>query len=224
MGRYERSVVPRLIDVAPGLALLLACLALSAHAREDVRLVETRAIAVEENAAASHRLRLSLSVFQGGRWSLDEIAAAATASGRLLSQCGVALSSVDLHVVQAPRRFHVYATPASRELLRRLPVSKPAIFFAEDTRNDPPFDAEAIGRANAATRPELADTVWVAHGARDLPQALAHELVHLLSDSGAHSDAPDNLMHAETSARATRLTPAQCERMRSRGTASGLLG
>lgn len=208
---------------AAALAVLLACLAAPAHAQEEIRLVETRAIAGMENPAASHGLRLSLYVFLGGRWSPDEIASAATTSGRLLSQCGVALSSAELHVVQAPRRFHVYATPASRELLRRMRVPKPAIFFVDDTLNDPPFDAEAIGRANAASRPELADTVWIAHGARDLPQALAHELVHLLSDSGAHSEAPGNLMRSETSPRNTRLTPAQCARLRSHGAANGLL-
>ena len=211
------------MNASARLAIVLSCLALSAHAQEEIHLIETRAIAGKEDPAASHGLRLSLYVFQGGRWSQDEIAAAATASGRLLSQCGVALFSADLHVVQAPRRFHVYATPGSRELLRRLPVRKPAVFFVDDTRNDPPFDAEAIGRANAATRPELVDTVWVAHGARDLPQALAHELVHLLSDSGEHSEAPENLMRAETSPRNTRLTPPQCKRLRSHGVANGLL-
>ena len=61
------------------------------------------------------------------------------------------------------------------------------------------------------------------YGARDLPQVLAHELVHVLSDSGAHSEEPDNLMRADTSPRATGLTDAQCERLRTRGEANGLL-
>jgi len=205
------------------LAIVLACLAAPAHAQEEIRVVETRVLSGAESPNASHRLRLSLYAFHGGRWSQEEIAAAVMASGPLLAQCGVAVSGAELRVVQAPRRFHVYATPAARELLRRMPVRKPAIFFVDDTLNDPPFDAEAIGRANAASRPELADTVWVAHGARDLPQALAHELVHLLSDSGAHSDAAENLMRAETSPRNTRLTRAQCEAMRLRGAENGLL-
>jgi hypothetical protein len=205
------------------LAAVLLCMAASARAQEEIRIVETRVLAGMEKPDASHRLRLSLYVFQGGRWPQEEIAAAATASAGLLAQCGVGLSRVELSVVQAPRRFRVYATPVSRELLRRMPVRKPAIFFVDDTLNDPPFDAEAIGRANAATRPELADTVWVAHGTRDLPQVLAHELVHLLSDSGEHSDAAENLMRAETSPRNTRLIRAQCERMQRRGAANGLL-
>jgi hypothetical protein len=202
---------------------VLACLTAPAHAQEEIRVVETRSLPGAGDPGASHRLRLSLYAFHGGRWLHEEIAAAVTASGRLLGQCGVGLSRVDLSVVQAPRRFRVYATPTSRELLRRLPVRKPAIFFVDDTLNDPPFDAEAIGRANASTRPELADTVWVAHGTRDLPQALAHELVHLLSDSGEHSDATENLMRADTSPRDVQLTAGQCERLRSHGTANGLL-
>lgn len=205
------------------LVVVLACLAAPANAQEEIRVVETRVLPGAEEPSASHRLRLSLYAFHGGRWSHEEIAAAVTVAAGLLAPCGVALPRVELSVVQAPRRFHVYATHVSRELLRRLPVRKPAIFFVEDTLNDPPFDAEAIGRANAATRPELADTVWVAHGTRDLPQALAHELVHLLSDSGEHSDAAENLMRADTSPRNTRLTRAQCERMQLRGTANGLL-
>jgi hypothetical protein len=108
-------------------------------------------------------------------------------------------------------------------LLQDLQVSKPAIFFVDETLNRPAYDAEAIGLANAATRPELANTVWVAHGARDLPLALAHELAHVLSDSGEHSEEPRNLMRAATSPENTRLSDAQCRRLRERGEANGLL-
>ena len=155
---------------------------------------------------------------------LQELAAAVAETADLLRQCDVSLARAELRVVEAPPRFRVYFTPVSRELLARLPATKPAVFFVDDTRNDPAFDAEAIGRGNSAGRPELAGTVWVAYGARDLGKALAHELVHLLADSGAHSDVPGNLMRAETSPANTRLTPAQCARLRARGEANGLLG
>ena len=212
--------------VLPGwhLALLLATGA-PACAAEEIRVIETRSLPAGQARAPrpSHGLQLSLYLFRGARWSPEDVAAAALESARLLGQCGVALTSAGLHVVQAPPRFHVYFTPVSRELLRRLPVVKPAVFFVDDTHNTPAFDAEAIGRGNATGRPELADTVWVAHGARDLPLALAHELVHVLSDSGEHSDEPGNLMRNETSPNNTGLTGAQCERLRSRGEANGLL-
>lgn len=172
---------------------------------------------------ASHELRLWVYAFRGTQWSPDEIEAAVTQSGRLLAQCGVVLQHAGLRVLDVPPRFHVYSTPVSRELLRQVTVTKPAVFFVEDTRNRPAYDAEAIGRSNASSRPELADTVWIAHGARDLPQVLAHELVHVLSDSGEHSDEQANLMAADTSKNNTALSAAQCERLRSRGETNGLL-
>ena len=174
-------------------------------------------------AAPTHWLQLHLYFFAGTRWQRDDIVAAVRQAMPLLAQCGVALVRAELKLIEAPREFHFYSTPASTRLLRAMKVAKPAIFFVEDTKNEPAFDAEAVGRANSALRPELADTVWIAHGARDLPLALAHELVHLLSDSGEHSNEPGNLMLPETSPANTRLSAAQCERLRVRGTSNALL-
>ena len=219
-------VLRRVAAALPRLALLAACLALPATAADDIRIVETRAIALEParpDPGASHRMGLLLYGFAGSRWLPEEVAAAALASASLLAQCGVELSRAELRLVQAPRRFRFYSTPVSRELMRRIEIPRPAVFFVDDTLNSPAYDAEAIGRANAARRPELADTVWVAYGARDLPQALAHELVHVLSDSGEHSEEPGNLMRAETSPLNTRLSETQCARLRGRGEANGLL-
>ena len=193
---------------------------------EEIRVMESHPVAAASSRPSegtSHELRLFLYVFEGGRWDRDVAVKAALEAASLLRQCGVALSSAELSIIKAPSRFRYYATEASRELLRRLPVSKPAIFFVDDTLNSPSYDAEAIGRANAATRPELADTVWVAHGARDLPIALAHELVHVLSDSGQHSEEPGNLLGDATSPQSTRLTAEQCREVRTRAGANGLL-
>ncbi len=84
-------------------------------------------------------------------------------------------------------------------------------------------EAEAIGRGNSRSRPELADTVWIVHDARDPGVALAHELAHVLLDSGEHSDEPGNLMRDETTPQNTRLSAVQCERLRASGAAHGLL-
>jgi hypothetical protein len=205
---------------------LLLVAATAALAAEPVRVVETRAVPRSElpvARAASHDLRLSLYAFQGARWAPHEILAAVPDAARVLTQCGVALAGAELRVLAAPRRFHFYSTPASSELLREIAVAKPAVFFVDDTLNRPAYDAEAIGLENAATRRELTNTVWFAWGARDLPLALAHELVHVLSDSGEHSEESGNLMRAETSPQNTHLSEAQCERMRARGEANGLL-
>lgn len=226
----DEDVTVRGIDCPSGWFLRSACLVallvgtLPAFGVDEIRIVATRNIPVERAPTeATHELKLSLYVFRGTRWSNQEILAALPEGAGLLGQCGVALSRAELHVVEAPSRFRYYHTPLSRELLRRLKVSKPALFFVDDTRNNPAFDAEAIGRENAVTQPELADTVWIAHDARDLPQIIAHELVHVLSNDGSHSTEPGNLMRATTSWRNTRLTQAQCLRLRSRGESNGIL-
>ena len=203
-----------------------AQIASGAPAAEGIRIVETHSVFAEQwdgTTAATHELRLHLYLFQDTRWRSADIVAAVWEATPLLAQCGVALPGAELRLIEAPREFHFYSTPVSRTLLRSMKIPRPAVFFVEDTRNQPAFDAEAIGRGNSATRPELADTIWVVFGARDLPQALAHELVHLLSDSGEHGTEPDNLMLPESSPRNTRLSSAQCERLRARGEANGLL-
>ena len=73
----------------------------------------------------------------------------------------------------------------------------------------PAFDAEAIGRGNSGSRPELRDTVWIALGSRDLGIVLAHELAHVLMDSGEHSDEPGNLMRDETAPENTHPCPSE---------------
>jgi predicted metalloendopeptidase len=69
----------------------------------------------------------------------------------------------------------------------------------------------------------MADTVWIVSGARDLPVVIAHELAHVLADSGNHSDEAGNLMREETTNDGTRLTAAQCEAIVTTASANGLM-
>jgi hypothetical protein len=214
----------RLRDPRALLGCVLVLLTASTPAQETVRVIETRAVSGEPAASgATHELRLHLYAFQGARWGSGDIVVAVWDAMRMLQQCGVALAGAELRLIDAPRRFHFYATAVSRELASLVKIQKPALFFVDDTHNQPAYDSEAIGRENAGSRPELTDTVWVSYGARDLPLVIAHELVHVLSDSGDHSDDPGNLMYTESSQTNTRLTDAQCRRLRERGEANGLL-
>ena len=203
------------------LALLLA--ASPPTPAQSVRVAATESVAAPTVAEATHELRLAIHMFRASRWDATEVRAAVTAAAQLLAQCGIAVPAALLHELEAPRRFHFYATRIARELLRELPSAKPAVFFVEDNLNRPAFDAEAIGRANAGGRSELTDTVWIAHGTPDLAIALAHELAHVLGDSGEHSDAPGNLMRPQTAPGNVNLDQAQCSRLRMRGEANGLL-
>lgn len=123
----------------------------------------------------------------------------------------------------APSATVTNYTPVARELVRLVPLARPAVYFVADTLQRPAFDAEAIGRSNSRTRPELADTVWVTRATRDLGIALAHELAHVLMDRGDHIEEPGNLMRADTSPENTRLSADQCAQLRDTAARNGLL-
>jgi hypothetical protein len=168
-------------------------------------------------------LPLTVVMIEDSGWTRDRADAAMREAGGILVQCGVRLERGDSVVLRVAPDLMDFSTPAARELARAHPVARPALYLVRDTRSRPAFDAEAIGRGNSRTRPEIADTVWMTSGARDPGVALAHELAHVLMDSGEHSDEQGNLMRDETSARNTSLTAAQCARLRDRGRDNGLL-
>jgi hypothetical protein len=168
-------------------------------------------------------LVLTLVIFPGGGWQEADARTAAAQAAQILGQCGIAPVTVELQRADVAARFRVFYTPVSRELARRLQPKRPTVYFVDATRENPPFDAEAIGRGNSRSRPELADSVWIVRDARDPGIALAHELAHVLMDSGEHNDARGNLMRDETTPGNTALTPLQCERLRRSGAANGLL-
>lgn len=178
--------------------------------------------ALGSSAAAALRFRLTLVRLEGSGWTHERSLAVVREAGAILVQCGVALERVKIQSVAAPNHLD-FSTPAARELARAHPVAKPAVYLVRDTKSRPAFDAEAIGRGNSRTRPEIADTVWMTAATRDPGIALAHELAHVLMDSGEHSEDEGNLMREETSPRNTTLDAAQCERLRETGSRNGLL-
>ena len=174
-------------------------------------------------ATGSHRLSVAVVQVEGTGWTREQGLAALREAAKILAQCDVGMASVEWLRVSAPARYLDFWTPAARELAVAAPVRRPAIYLVRDTRNRPAFQAEAIGRGNSNTRPELTDTVWITVGTRDPGIALAHELAHVLMNSGEHSDEPGNLMRDETTGANTALSAAQCSRIRSTAAENGLL-
>lgn len=213
------------------LAVPLAAAALLAHAQPAApfRLADTWPLPEHElpYAGASpptHRLQLDLVAFTDTTWKPEVIVSAVREAGTLFAQCGIRLERAELYRFDGGDPGYRYlSTPVSRALVRRVRPAKPAVFFVRDSRHVPVFDAEAFGTGNSATRPELAFTVWLTAYIRDLPIAIAHELAHVLMDSGAHSFEPGNLMRDETAPGNTALTPEQCTRMVEAGERNGLL-
>ncbi len=213
-------------------ALITALMVSGAHAQEaaTIEVLERQIVSAAHlygpaapPRAATHELKLTLVYFSDSGWPREAILEATRSAAVILGQCGVALQEAQLVLIKAPERYQYFFTPVARELARTLRLSKPTVYFVTDTRQQPAFDAEAIGRANSATRPELADTVWIMRATRDLTLALAHELVHVLMDSGEHVEEPGNLMREDTAPENTRLSAAQCARLRDTGIAHGLL-
>ena len=173
--------------------------------------------------APTHALRLSLAYFPDAGWSAEATINAARAAAAILGQCGIIISALELNRLAGARRYRYYSTAIARELVQLMPLSRPTVYFVADTLQRPAFDAEAIGRGNSTTRPELADTVWITRATRDLGIALAHELAHVLMDRGDHSEEPGNLMRGDTSPENTRLSAAQCTQLRDTAAGNGLL-
>ena len=204
-------------------ALLASGVALS---QAEVALIDRLVLSGAElgaSAAAAPRLNLTVVKIEGSGWTRGRALAAVREASAILAQCGVAVGRAELLGLAVPPRYLDFFTPLARELARAYPLARPAVYLVRDTRNRPAFDAEAIGRGNSRTRPELADTVWITAAARDPGITLAHELAHVLMDSGEHSDDEGNLMRDETSARNVRLSTAQCARLRDTGSGNGLL-
>lgn len=181
---------------------------------------------ISDLAAQAHttsELALQLSVANIDRWSDREVIAALRTAANLLAQCEIRLTGADLLQISVAEPHRHFDTPRSRELAQALALPKPSLYFTAGTRQQPAFDAEAIGRGNSRSRPELRDTVWIARGTRDLGRVIAHELAHVLMDSGAHDNTPGNLMAEDTAPQNTRLSAAQCTQMRSTGVRNGLL-
>jgi len=211
------------------LLFLAASLACPAYGRDEGAIVvlreETLDLSRPLAGAQAPRLELQLHAvyFDGGGWERETLVEALRQGVPLLAQCGVQLARAQLLQVDAPRKYQFYFTPVSREFARRGAFPRPTVYFVRDTLNHPGFDAEAIGLANSRSRPELANSVWVTLGTPDLAIALAHELAHVLMDSGGHSAQPGNLMRADTAPGNTSLDTGQCERLRRAGLENGLL-
>ena len=214
---------------APSLIFLSVVLQNAAGADSRVQEVESYTLGAAEiysagsEAEFTYQLMPALVFFNGTRWQKEDIFDAVKTAAEILGQCGIEIQSAELHLLNTPDGFKYFFNPVSRELARIAPFPKPTVYFVKDTLQAERFDAEAIGKSNSRTRPELRDTVWIAFGAKDLGISLAHELAHVLMDSGEHLGEPENLMRDETTPQNTRLNSTQCERMRNQGSENGLL-
>ncbi len=182
--------------------------------RETRRLELAR---VESDTPPTHKVALQVVLLNGAGWSLGEVQDMLTGAAQIYAQCGVLLDAPTLHVLDASDYLLDFSTGTSRTLVQRYDVPRPTVYLVRDSKMEIPFDGEAFGLANSTTRPWLTNTVWLAQDTSDPDIALAHELFHVLTNDGSHSQESGNLMQPRTSANNRTLSTEQCAQMASIG-------
>ncbi|MCP1675763.1 putative intracellular protease/amidase [Natronocella acetinitrilica] len=218
--RVRYGLLPR-PDIAEALPAMGAS---EAPQERDRRRLEGADLHVTpESDDAGYLLEPAMVYFSGTPWTEDAMKENLQEAAHILGQCGIRVSAANIHEIEAPPVFHYFHDAVGTELAEHLTFDKPTAFFVTDTLQMEPYEAEAIGRGNSGHRPALQDTVWLTHTVRDPGIALAHELVHVLMDSGEHVHLPNNLMRDETAPENTRLTDEQCDAITRTGEQHGLL-
>lgn len=220
-GRVAVGFMPR-----PDKAARLPPLAADGEPRETARYRLTRAVLYPGDGPAASRRAVfepTFAHFEGTAWGRDALRDPARRMAAIMGQCGIHVPAIDVRVLAGPETYRYFHERIARELARRLELPTPTVWFVRDTLQVEAYDAEAFGKANTATRPELRYSAWLTEGIREPGLALAHELVHVLMDSGRHVDTPDNLMRADTAPGNTGLTPRQCDAIVEKGLENGLL-
>jgi hypothetical protein len=171
----------------------------------------------------THELILTLVYFVRTSWDFARLEHTLKHAAELLGQCNVYISRAELHMFRGPEIFLYFTESNAKQLVSRLSFPRPTVYFVRDTLKTDAYQAEAIGRGNSPTRPILTNTVWMTEGISDAGISLAHEMAHVLMDSGEHVDSPQNVMRADTSPENIKFTDTQCETMRRVGMEGELL-
>lgn len=147
-------------------------------------------------------------------WTLQKISAALAEVNTIYAQCNLAIEATSLIRVQGADYISNLspgnALTLHRHLKDKLNRNAATVYFATDTDMQTKFDAEAFGRGNTGSRPWMRNTVWISAVTPDTGNAIAHELFHVLTNSGQHSEVRGNLMQNRTSPENTGLSEEQC--------------
>lgn len=185
----------------------------STHRWQQPLILTEQAIA-NESVYSGLRLPLDVLVLDTA-WSSIEVIDLLSGAQSILGQCGFTFDEVTIRTIRSPDYLHDLETGAAKTLMDAVGFQGPdrrlTVVLARDTKMNLPFDAEAFGRANTRSRPWLTGSVWLTLALQDRPIALAHELFHVLVNSGEHSIEEDNLMLARTTGANSRLSDSQCE-------------
>jgi hypothetical protein len=178
----------------------------------------------QTGVAFKHELvPLTLLWIEDAGWEMETLISAVAGAARIYRQCGVRFTGVSIRLIRAPREMHYHDTRNAIALTNAVSPSAPAAWFMRDSLQQPSFDAQAIGRSNTPRGSGLANTLWMTSHLEHPAVALAHELYHILANTGAHVPEKGNLMNLNTSPGGTKLWDWQCDRLIKTATAFELI-
>ena len=190
----------------------------------DVSLIRKRHIEkVATVDSKTLKLDLSIVVLEESGWRDSQIPGLIDRIDHILSQCSIRVTRVREYVLRVSPRLLDFDAATSHTLVNQTNIPKPILFMMRDTLRDPAYEGEAFGKANSRYREWLQNTIWVIASITDPDVGIAHELLHVLSDSGEHVSEQGNLMQANTRRGEIYLKPTQCQRARQTALANGLL-
>lgn len=178
-----------------------------------------------DRSAVQHGYELSLSIvrLEDSGWRDADIPVMTNELRAIFSQCKIGLSEVRYYTLQVAPRLLDFDAMTAHTLTEQIDVSTPTVYLVRDTLRRPAYDGEAFGQANTQRLPWLRDSVWLTAGMTEPGAGLAHELFHVLTNSGAHVAEQGNLMQERTQPGVSYLSDMQCRQAIERGSASGLL-
>jgi hypothetical protein len=173
-------------------------------------------------AQAGFRLSLDILILDE-RWSRQRIEHALQQAYQILAQCAVIPGEISIHAVKGDDYLRDLSTGSASTLLEAVGSANTTLVFARDTRMQAQYLGEAFGLGNTRRRPWLANSVWLMLDVEDAGIALAHELYHVIANSGAHVEGVANLMQARTRPESLVLTIDQCQLAQVKGVDNQLL-
>ncbi len=160
-------------------------------------------------SSAGFRLPLDILVLDS-RWSHRRISQTVQQAYEVLAQCAIMGGELTIYAIDGDDYLRDLSTGSARTLLEAAGRQRMTVVFARDTRMQAAFDGEAFGLGNTRMRPWLAPSVWLMLGVDDPGVALAHELYHVIANSGDHVEGVANLLQGRTRPESLELTLEQC--------------
>lgn len=182
--------------------------------RAKIQLTSTTELPARHPRSDGPHIELPLSVLAlTNDWSDEVISASLNELAAIFEQCNIQLQAPTLkRYAVSPWLSDLATGPALTVLSAARDADTPAVVvFASDTRMQTAYDAEAFGHGNTANRHWMRNSVWLTRAISEPGIALAHELFHVLANSGSHTGISGNLMQQRTTPEQTRLSREQCD-------------